>query len=101
MKKSIILSASLLFATLVSVAQQKQTSDKSMPVTEKEKEAVKAVPQVKQTPNSKISSPAKVQTRMKPGSEIAPATKPDPRLRVKRAKSEEPKQAIKKPAESK
>jgi predicted GIY-YIG superfamily endonuclease len=55
MKKSIILSASLLFATLVSVAQQKQTSDKSMPVTEKEKEAVKAEPQVKQTTRQRKS----------------------------------------------
>lgn len=101
MKKSFILSASLLFSALVGVAQQKQTNDKSTPVTEKQQEPVKAQPQVKPATKAKVSSPAKVETRMKRGSEKAPATKPDPRLRVKRAKSEEPKQAIKKPAESK
>jgi hypothetical protein len=101
MKKTIILCVSLLFASLVTFAQQNQTIDKSKPVTGKQQEPVKAEPQVKQAPNSKVSSPAKVQTRTKPGSEKAPATKPDPRLRVKRAKPEEPKQAIKKPTDSK
>ena len=101
MKKTIILSVSLLFTSLVTFGQQSQTSDKSKPVTGKQQEPVKAEPQVKQAPNSKVTSPAKVQTRTKPGSEKAPTTKPDPRLRVKRAKPEEPKQATKKPAESK
>jgi len=101
MKKSIILSVSFLFASLVSVAQQKQTSDKAKPVTEKQQEPVKAQPQVKPAPNAKVSSPAKVETRMKPGNEKAPVTKPDPRLRVKRAKADEPQKDVKSPTESK